>query len=1689
MPEAQICDAKVEPVCPTQQRGASGETEASGGEHGRHCPCCSQTDSQADPKYHVTFGCLSSLFCTKRLRRALTAGRKNTVAWIVDSGANIVVVPTADPAIVRLLPSMSQLRTAHGVVQVQHAVIRTPVGDCKGVVSAGSPRLMPDDVLKQKGWDYRRYGKHVFLVSSSDSSRRVRIQREGGCPIITNESLFQPGVKESGGGTASAILDQGSIAGGAAIEGSAGCGLRYQACVGVPTPPEGRENPGPRILGLRNSNAESVAVPARTKPRNRRSIASRIAHDRIHGTRKFRGEAQADKENQRDEVVQANPAADRPRRAVRAPARFRDGDAGDPAVARDASPPQGGPVIDLDELSESESGSDTDLFDPDPEIVDGGPAPMGAAPREPHDVETIPRRRKSAQKHRMPQQEAHERAGHRGMPDAVLHCPACEQCKVVVADARPARNPIDMTSATTPVRIVIDYEGSKLSPGMDGGQYSLVVRLYERTGFDQVRTATYGMACRSRQKAECIRKLHEFRTVMHLVNGSRSVRWMLHGDNEGAWSSHDMSIYLRAENGELNTSVAYAAHSKTAHEAAVRIVKETRNAGLFASGAPEKLWPDAQETTLLLGLCHARADFTPGANLAVAELKIPFGSLGVAHLHQDVLNDPMKRGTVVCFLRYRLDQVYGGRVMFYDRFKKKYRRTNISLSDVTWHAAGSYGWVRDHAGASHSQFGPDDEDGVPVPIEGDVSGLLDVGEMLIECQRCGKWRWWTEAIKRRYRAMRGVDLPEDFFCEMIPRITCDTPQPLIDQNEQWIEDDTHALASQKASAMLRNLEDLSEPNPASNGDLAEHFNLAGEDSETSEKGDDEVPGLTWDLPAAAGPSVESVDVPGRGVSQSKGSERRGSRSPGRQRRKRGAEKAKVRAKAIAVPLTDARHYLLRKMLARQPVTRKRAWLEHAHECERCHKTFVHNHSYGHTHRHMVCVPCKGEKSAWHAARFKGFNFRNDQPVLRACAARPIRVDKKGYHDLFDKLGRALKEAVLEDNAWLDEFRKTESSCMDDDELRDMDDDVLLARHATLFCANVARPLKKEEKSHPMAAEARASELLKIFVNNNTFTKPRTSAQARALSGAERDTVGRVAMIEVMKHAERQLSDTQNPPKFKARLVFLGNRIWRLQDREHVEPTGADVGLYGCVTTLESFRSVVAYAGANGYEAETTDLTAAYLQAPWPTEKAGRCYAKFTEKDLKEAPESIRKLAAATALAEGVGIDDLLWEMQRCLYGHPISGHAWITHFTSFLTRKGWSECHTPGLFRFQSLLLCVYVDDLCVAGSKLDLKDFWGSLDFVHDGEEPLSAYLGVRVHSEMVNGERIIRFDMRDYCSQIDEAFVKLFDEKRTDGKGRVYSTQARSRIPCASEEDIPMAEQSVPQRRVQKLLGMLLWLHRCSRPDIGCALSKLGSRVTTWNEECSAALARLVSYLRTTRTSDLHFRFVKGDKVRFVSHSDASLISPKSQSGACSFLVGGTSFALIAWGSSKQKVAADSSAWAEIVAVHSLVRSTMGLYLDWDRLLAGPPGVSDGRETWEVFEPMTILIDNSTALKIVSEGFSSTMIAAHVMLRLRRDLLRDAWQQGLINVGHVRTDANIADGFTKYLSKEKLDVFRVQCGLVPSQKLMLTNFDRITGADTTRLDAEPEDAGGIPEGTPASKGVAVPPAMRSGESHARGA
>ena len=208
-----------------------------------------------------------------------------------------------------------------------------------------------------------------------------------------------------------------------------------------------------------------------------------------------------------------------------------------------------------------------------------------------------------------------------------------------------------------------------------------------------------------------------------------------------------------------------------------------------------------------------------------------------------------------------------------------------------------------------------------------------------------------------------------------------------------------------------------------------------------------------------------------------------------------------------------------------------------------------------------------------------------------------------------------------------------------------------------------------------------------------------------------------------------------------------------------------------------------------------------------------------------------------------------------------------------------------------------------------------------------------------------------------------------------------------------------------------MLLWLARCGRPDLSYTLSRLGSRVSRWDEQMDAALAHCVGYLRRCLERDnvtLQFRVHVDDKpsdLRYVLYTDSNLDVPRSQSGFTYNVESARgTHCPVHWGSRKQSVCCDSVAAAELVASHLGIREVLMLHEGLCSCLGNAGIVLD------------VCVDNSTVVRVARKGTSANLdwVESRV-LRLRLCFLRDLVELGALRVSHVATDLNKADIHTK--------------------------------------------------------------------------
>ena len=120
----------------------------------------------------------------RRLLRAYLSSTGKSGVWLFDSGANLVIVPLGDPAIIRILDDKPpSVATANGSVSGKYVIVCTPFGAVRGAALPNSPRLLPMFLAVKAGckvvWEDTRTVS-LFLPGG----KLVRLNAANGIPLI-----------------------------------------------------------------------------------------------------------------------------------------------------------------------------------------------------------------------------------------------------------------------------------------------------------------------------------------------------------------------------------------------------------------------------------------------------------------------------------------------------------------------------------------------------------------------------------------------------------------------------------------------------------------------------------------------------------------------------------------------------------------------------------------------------------------------------------------------------------------------------------------------------------------------------------------------------------------------------------------------------------------------------------------------------------------------------------------------------------------------------------------------------------------------------------------------------------------------------------------------------------------------------------------------------------------------------------------------------------------------------------------------------------------------------------------------------------------------------------------------------------------------------------------------------------------
>ncbi|CAI7809556.1 unnamed protein product [Closterium sp. NIES-54] len=465
----------------------------------------------------------------------------------------------------------------------------------------------------------------------------------------------------------------------------------------------------------------------------------------------------------------------------------------------------------------------------------------------------------------------------------------------------------------------------------------------------------------------------------------------------------------------------------------------------------------------------------------------------------------------------------------------------------------------------------------------------------------------------------------------------------------------------------------------------------------------------------------------------------------------------------------------------------------------------------------------------------------------------------------------------------------------------------------------------------------------------------------------------------------------SPPVFKARYVARGfNQRQGVDYFQTFSPTPK-------MTTL---RVLLYVAAQRDYELHSVDFSTAFLQ--------GNLHEEIW---LRRPPGFTGSFPPGTK-----------WSLRRPVYSLRQAPRKWHDTLRTTLAALGFSPSTADSslFLRTDTLLspfyILVYVDDMVFAtADTTGLAHVKSELQKRHTCTDlgELRSYLGLQITQD--RARRTITLTQSHMVQQVLQRFDFTYSSPQATPLSTRHSLSA-----------LPSDESVEPSGPYPELVGCLMYLMTCTRPDLAYLLSILARYVAPGRHrpEHMAAAKRVLRYLCST--SGLGLVLGGRSPVVLTGHADASWVddlATQRSSQGYTFSLGSGS---VSWQSTRLSSVLSSSCEAEIYAGAMAAQELRWLtYLLTD--LGEPPR-----------SPPVLYVNNKAMLALCREHRQEHR-TKHIALRYF--LARELQQRGQLRLAYVASQANTADIFTKALQPCDHQRFCTMLGLVPTWPHLLTS------------------------------------------------
>jgi len=453
------------------------------------------------------------------------------------------------------------------------------------------------------------------------------------------------------------------------------------------------------------------------------------------------------------------------------------------------------------------------------------------------------------------------------------------------------------------------------------------------------------------------------------------------------------------------------------------------------------------------------------------------------------------------------------------------------------------------------------------------------------------------------------------------------------------------------------------------------------------------------------------------------------------------------------------------------------------------------------------------------------------------------------------------------------------------------------------------------------------------------------------------------------------SEPGKPERYKARYVARGfSQKPGVDYQETFSPTAR----------LTSVRMLMQLAASEDLVVHQMDVKTAYLHAPLDCE----IYMKQPQ-GFEESGENDQKQ---------------VYKLNKALYGLKQSGRMWNQMLHAHLINDNFVQSSVDHCVYVKThdgckVIILVWVDDIIIAANnqaqlakvKISLGERFRMKDL-----GVLSWFLGIK----FVCSENSIVMNQSKYVENMLHRF------NMSDCKPKSTPCDPG----CCKSIDGKSPELSVSDALLyREIVGSLIYLMTASRPDISFVVTKLSQFMSKPLQIHMGMAKHMLRYLKGTQLLCLKFNKIEGEP-RLFGYCDSDWAGSedrKSISGYCFMMRKGGP--LISWRSCKQQCVALSTCEAEYVSLACAVQEAKFL----SQLLCDMCNSSS--------KPTMMNVDNQSAIALATNPVSHKR-SKHIDIKYH--FVRQEVLNGSVVLEYVETEKNVADVFTKPVSRYKMNV-----------------------------------------------------------------